>query len=95
LFAGLPRWREVAVERRVGLPHLEGVSWSVLAVNSTSAAASANEAALRLRLSVRDQPSAEGVMPACRDVHVAVSPASLGAMLEGMRRVKEQLGAFS
>jgi hypothetical protein len=62
---------------RVGLPQLEGVSWSVLAVNSTSSTASANEAALRLRLSVRDQPTADGVMPASRDVFVAVSPASL------------------
>ena len=95
LHAGLPGWREAAVGQRVGLPQLEGVSWSVLAVNSTSATASANEAALRLRLSVRDQPTADGVMPASRDVFVAVSPASLGALLEGMRKVKEQLGAFS
>ncbi len=83
------------MEQRVGLPRLEGVSWQVLAMNSNSATSSANEAALRLKLSLRDQPSVDGVMPASRDVFVAVSPASLGAMLEGMRRVKEQLGAFS
>ena len=83
------------MEQRVGLPRLEGVSWHVLAVNSSTAAASANEAALRLKLSLRDQPSQEGVMPASRDLCLAVSPASLGALLEGMRRVKEQLGAYS
>ncbi len=95
LFSGLQGWREAAVEQRVGLPHLEGVSWNVLAVNSNSSTSSANEAALKLKLSLRDQPSQEGVMPASRDVYVAVSPASLGAMLEGMRKVKEQLAQFS
>ena len=95
LFAGLPAWREAAVEQRVGLPRLEGVSWRVLAMNSNAAVANANEAALRLKLSLRDQPAQEGVMPPQRDLFVAVSPASLGAMLEGMRRIKEQLGAFS
>jgi hypothetical protein len=95
LFAGLPAWRDAAIEQRVSLPRLEGVAWRVDAAHSSSALSAANEPVLRLCLSVRDQPAWDGAMPATRDVAVALGPASLGALLEGMRRIKDQLAAFS
>lgn len=79
----------------MGLPRLEGVAWRVDAVHSSGALAASNEPVLRLCLSVRAQPAWEGAMPGVVDVPMALSPASLGALLEGMRRVKDQLSAFS
>ncbi len=95
LFAALPQFRDAAVDQRVGLSRLESVAWRVQAMNSNSFVASANEASLLLTLGVRDQPSVDGVMAQQRDLNLAVCPASLGALLEGMRRIKDQLGAFS
>lgn len=83
------------MDQRVGLSRLESVAWRVQAMNSNSFVASANEASLLLTLGVRDQPSVDGVMAQQRDLNLAVCPASLGALLEGMRRIKDQLGAFS
>ena len=95
LFSALPHFRDAAVDQRVGLPRLENVAWRVQAMNSNTFVASANEAALLLKLSVRDQPGQDGVMAQLRELNLAVSPASLGSLLEGMRRIKDQLGAFS
>ena len=79
----------------MALPRLEGVAWRVDAAYSSSSQYAANEPVLRLCLTVRDQPAWEGAMPASRDVALALGPASLGALLEGMRRIKDQLAAFS
>ena len=79
----------------MGLPRLEGVAWRVDAMHSSSSLAASNEPVLRLCLSVREQPAWEGAMPSVREVPVALGPASLGALLEGMRRIKDQLSAFS
>jgi len=95
LFAGLPVWRDAAIDQRVSLPRLEAVAWRVDAAFSSTSLSAANEPVLRLSLTVRDQPTWEGAMPASRDVAVSLGPASLGALLEGMRRIKDQLAAFS
>ena len=79
----------------MSLPRLEGVTWRVDAAYSSSSLAAANEPVLRLCLTVRDQPAWDGAMPGARDVAVALGPASLGALLEGMRRIKVRKGVTS
>lgn len=90
----MPSWREAAIDSRVGLPHFDGFSWRVDVVNGTSSLASANEPALHLNFSVRGQPTEAGALPASKQESVDLSAATLGALLEGMRRIKDQLAGI-
>ena len=95
IFSSLPVWREAAIDSRVSLPRLESTSWSVDAVNSSSALAAANEPVLRLCLKVREQPSRTDELPAVKDLALTVPAASLGALVEGMRKIKDSLAALN
>jgi hypothetical protein len=65
------------------------------AVNSSSALAAANEPVLRLCLKVREQPSSTEELPAVKDLALTVPAASLGALVEGMRKIKDSLAALN
>ena len=93
IFAALPTWREAAIESRVALPRLEKLDWRVDVVSGSSGSASATSGTpvVLLDFSVRDQPSHAGTMPGKRHVAAELDTATLGAMLDGMRRIKDQL----
>jgi len=84
LSAGLPAWRDAAVEQRVAPPRVEGC-----AAEPDGGAGDA-EPALRLALRVRGAGPA-----AAREVRLSLDAAALGALLAGMRRVREQLAALA
>jgi hypothetical protein len=93
LAASLAGWREAAVDQRVSLPRLEATSWRVDVVNATSDVAVTNEPVATLTLVVRDQPGGSG-MQATHALPVALDAASLGALVDGMRRIKDQLATL-
>jgi hypothetical protein len=94
LTAALPAWREAAIESRVSLPRLEGISWSVDTAAGSGELAAAAEPLLRLSLDVRGAPARADTVPATETLAVTIPPAALGALVEGMRRVRDQLGAL-
>ena len=95
IFSGLPTWREAAIEQRVSLPRLEKLDWRVDVVGgaSESAASAGGTPVVLLDCLVRDQPSIAGVLPETRHIAAELDAASLGALLDGMRRIKDQLAA--
>jgi hypothetical protein len=94
LFSALPGWREGAIESRVALPRLEAVSWRVDTAAGSAELASAAEPLLRLALGVRAAPRDARAPPPLEELALTVPPAALGALVDGMRRVRDQLAAL-
>ena len=94
VWAGLPAWREAAVDSRIGLPRLVSSSWNVDAVNSSSEVSKVGVPSLVLALHLRDTPTTAAEMPAERTVSVATNPASLSTLVDGMRRIRDQLAGL-
>jgi len=84
-----------AIESRVSLPRLEKLDWrvDVVAGSSESAPAAGGVPVVLLDCTVRDQPTFDSDMPSSRHVTAELDAASLGALLDGMRRIKDQLAA--
>jgi hypothetical protein len=95
LFSGLPMWRESAVESRISLPKLVESDWRVDVVDSTASIDKAGVATLELGFTIRDTPVSTTSMPQERQVTVDLNHASLGAFVEGMRRVRDQLSSMN
>lgn len=93
--AALPTWREAAIDARVSLPRLERLDWrvDVVAGSSEGATIAGGAPVVLLDCLVRDQPSRAGEMPGTRHIAAELDSATLGALLDGMRRIKDQLAA--
>ncbi len=63
-------------------------------VSATSSVASANEPVVTIQLKMRDRPHKMGEMPGSSEVGVTLNAASLGALVDGMRRIKDQLASL-
>ncbi len=88
-------WREASIASRPGLPSLIDSAWSVDVADATTLVAKAATPTIRLDLRVRDAPSAAGAMSGERTVSVEMNHASLGALVDSLRKTKDQLGAMS
>ena len=104
LAAALPAWREAAVEGRIGPPKLVSSSWAVHCVESSTEAPGKGAGAggggggpvALLGLALADAPARRDALPAGeRAVAVELSPAALATLVDGMRRVRDQLAAVS
>ena len=95
IFAALPAWREGAIDSRVALPRLEGLEWAVDTAAGSAELAAGAEPLLRLTLDVRGAPSRADAVPAVAPLALTVPPAALGALVDGMRRVRDQLAALN
>lgn len=95
IFAGLPMWRDAAIEGRIGPPKLVASSWEVNVVEGSSDAGKTAVPTCILGLRLQEAPTLTTAPPAERTVNVELNHASLTALLEGMRRVRDQLAACS
>ena len=91
ILSSLPAWREGAIESRVSLPRLESTSWRVDTASGSANLASASEPLLRLSLNVRASPTETNTIPPLENIDITIPPAALGVLIEGMRRVRDQL----
>lgn len=90
----LHSWREASIEQRVSLPRLLTSGWSVDVINATEDASRLGAAAVTLKLEVREQPRKVGEMPALKTVHTELNHASLTVLVEGMRKIRDQLSSL-
>ena len=78
----------------MGLPRFESASWRVEAMASSSGVSTSNEPVVCLNLRVKDPPHGEqGALT--KDVAFTLTPASMGVLVEGMRKIKDQLSAVA
>lgn len=88
-------WREAAVDARVGPPKLVESSWAVHVAEGSDAVAKFASPACTLGLTLQDAATARDALPAERRVGVELNHAALAALVDGMRRVRDQLAAVS
>lgn len=86
-------WREAAIEGRVGPPKLVASTWDVHVVEGSSEVARFATPACIVGLTIQDPPADVKTLPAERTVNVELNHASLTALVDGMRRVRDQLAA--
>jgi len=94
LFAGLPMWREAATAGRVGPAKVVDSAWRVSVTDSSDLVAKAGDAKVGIDFVVRDPPTSTTAVPAERTVAVELNHASLGALVDGMRRIRDQLASM-
>mmetsp|Transcript_6332 Transcript_6332/g.14592 ORF Transcript_6332/g.14592 Transcript_6332/m.14592 type:complete len:202 (-) Transcript_6332:208-813(-) len=93
LSAQLPDWREAAVLQRPSYPKYIGVDWRVdVSTASDRIASRLAVPSLLLDLRVQEQAERQRAVPGTRHVEVELSREALGTMLEGLGRIRDQLG---
>lgn len=96
LAAALPLWREAAIEARTGPPRLRGAAWQVAVADGSDKQARFGTAIVSLVLAVQDgAASRSSLPPAERSLRVELNHASLAALVDGMRKVAQDLDTMS
>ena len=96
LAAALPQWREAAIDARAGPPRLRGAAWQVAVADGSDAQARFGTAVVSLALAVQDGASSRNTLPPDeRPLRVELNHASLAALVDGMRKVAQDLDAMS
>ena len=89
--ARLAGWKEAAAMSRVSLPRLVDHDWTLHLQQSSSQVAAMNVPTVRIQLKIEEQPSQVGEMPQVNSLDLELSRETLGTMLDGLGKIKEQL----
>jgi hypothetical protein len=93
--ARLPTWKEAAAMNRVSLPRLLDHDWALHMQRASSQVASMNVPAVLVQLRVEDQPTRVNEMPQVSNIDFEISKEGLSVMLDGLGKIKTQLGMMS
>ena len=81
--------------QRPSLPSYVGVDWRVDVKTSSDRVARMSVPSLLVDLKVADQPSSTATVPHARHVEFELSKEALKTMLDGLGRIRDQLGAVA
>lgn len=93
--AQLPVWREASILQRPSLPRYLGLDWRVDVKTASDRMSRMSAPSLILDLKVQDQPQSAGQIPAARRVEFELSKEALQTMLDGLGRIRNQLGSVA
>jgi hypothetical protein len=93
--AQLSEWRDASVLSRPSLPRYVGVDWRVDVKAASDVVSSMRVPSLLVDLKVQDQPEATNRVPSARHVEFELSQEALLTMLDGLGRIRDQLGAVA
>ena len=88
-------WKAVASREMISWPQMVGLNWQVDMKVSSKQMSRMNVPAVLLGLQVKEQPRSISEMPAVKNVNFELSKESLGTLLDGMHKIRDQLGALS
>lgn len=95
LSSQLPDWREASVLSRPSLPRFVSADWRVDVKTESDKVARMAVPSVLVDLELQDQPTSFAEMPKTRHVEFELSKEALQTMLEGLGRIRDQLGAVA
>ncbi|KAJ5071985.1 comm domain-containing protein [Anaeramoeba ignava] len=87
----LPSWKNRAFSKRITLPKLVDFDWSLNIISSSQKSSHSSIPTILLELKIQDPPTKTDLMPNVRTIHVELTRESLGAVLDGLGKINEQL----
>jgi hypothetical protein len=93
LTSQLPDWRESCLLQRPSLPRYIGVDWRVDVKTASDRMTRMAVPSVLVDLQIQDQPHNSNQVPAARHVEFELSKEALQTVLDGLGRIKDQLGA--
>ncbi len=88
-------WKKIASQQLISWPRMVDMDWRVDVMSSSQEVSRMSVPTVILDLKVEDQQQRVGEMPPVRSVNFELSKESLGTLLDGMNKIREQLGALS
>ena len=88
-------WKKIASQQLISWPRMVDMNWRVDVKSSSQEVSRMSVSTVILDLKVEDQQQRVGEMPPVRSVNFELSKESLGTLLDGMNKIREQLGALS
>ena len=95
LISQLSEWREASVLQRPSLPRYVGVDWRVDMKTASDRVSRMSVPTVLVDLKILDQPSSVDTVPSARHVEFELSKEALQTMLDGLGRIRDQLGAVA
>ncbi len=95
LSAQLTNWRDASVLSRPCLPRFIGMDWRVDVKTASDRMSRMNTPSVLVCLKVQDQPMSTESMPMTKHVEFELSKEALQTMLEGLGRIRDQLGSVA
>mmetsp|Transcript_18290 Transcript_18290/g.30505 ORF Transcript_18290/g.30505 Transcript_18290/m.30505 type:complete len:203 (+) Transcript_18290:98-706(+) len=92
--ANLSLWREASDMGRISLPHLVDMDWTIIVKKASSQVQHMNVPALLVELDIEQIPDRVDEPPRVEKVGFELSKETLDTMLDGLGRIRDQLGAM-
>lgn len=93
--SNLLEWKSIASKQLISWPRMVDMDWRVDVKSSSQQMSRMSVPTVILDLKVEGQPVMRGDMPRVKSVNFELSKESLGTLLDGMNKIKDQLGALS
>lgn len=93
--ASLPAWRAATIRQAPSLPRLQRIAWSVAMAAGSDAAHRSGVPAVQLHCDVTAQPTTAGVMAPTTPLSIELGKETLGVLMEGFGRIRDQLDALA
>jgi COMM domain containing 9 len=90
----LDLWKDAAVSSRVSLPRYLDVDWTLNIQKSSSEVTNLNIPSLLVELSIEPTPHSTEAPPSVEKVSFELSREALETVLDGLGRIRDQLGAM-
>ena len=93
--ANLMDWKKIASQQIISWPRMVDMDWRVDVMSSSQEVSRMSVPTVILDIKVEGQQERVGEMPPVRSINFELSKESLGTLLDGMNKIREQLGALS
>mmetsp|Transcript_23915 Transcript_23915/g.26546 ORF Transcript_23915/g.26546 Transcript_23915/m.26546 type:complete len:193 (+) Transcript_23915:27-605(+) len=90
----LPEWKEAVMADLVGPPKLVDFDWRVDMKTSSNCLSRMKVPTVFVAMQLQESPQEKGVLPPMKEVQLELSKQALGTMLEGLGKIRDQLGAI-
>lgn len=91
----VPAWRSAALNNQVSPPKLIDLDWRVDSKASSSSLSRMAVPTVLLEMKIQETPTEVGVMAGVKTVQLELSKQELATMLEGLGKIRDQLGGIA
>jgi len=89
----LADWRKTVLANQVSPAHLVDFDWRVDVKTSSNYLSRMQVPTVLVEMKLQDMPSKQGIMPPVRNVQFELSKETLATMLDGLGKIRDQLGS--
>jgi len=92
--AHLVEWREDALRTQCSLPKLKAIDWRIDVKRASEMISNMSVPTVLVQLTVEQNPNRVGLESKLKTVNLELNKQTLETMLDGLKKIKDQLGSF-